>query len=212
VDAPFLGRALLEACLPQHLDPKDAATRAWAAETVALLAAGLAKEPLRPVAAEALGGIGGSGFGDLAEYRAALDRLAERADDPACLAALAATLPRVYGRPEAARSCGQDPGAWRAYVARDRQRLDAWNRHGDWLKANAAGVMRVLDGKERLAEANAYLAKAQAELDGWVKDAAFIPPLGVTRSEVEERAKLVRSLAMQVRDNLAGARGGRPAP
>jgi hypothetical protein len=63
----------------------------------------------------------------------------------------------------------------------------------------------VTDGRARITESTDYLSTAQAELDAWLSDPKFLPPLGLTRNRIDGLNQDVKMLGMNVRKAWAGA-------
>jgi hypothetical protein len=170
-------------------------------DLVAKLATALDDEASRTIAARALARINDTTFMTL---RPALDKLAAHGDDADCFTTLLTLVDKTYGRPDVVKANGKDLEKWKAYLAEDRPRFDRVKEIIDWMAANKQ-YQYVKDGKARLTESKDWLGKAQEELDGWMQDKAFVPPLGLTHRQLDNLDQDVKMLGVNVRKAWSGA-------
>jgi hypothetical protein len=74
----------------------------------------------------------------------------------------------------------------------------------EWMRDNGKYQL-VSDGRERLGVSKDYIQAAQADLDAWLSDPQFFPPLGLTRNRIDALNQDVKMLGMNVRKAWAGA-------
>ncbi len=204
IDGGWLAACLAYSCLPPSLHNVSDDQRAWAAETVDKLIAGLENPAIRPVAAQALGLVG-SGFDELLALRPALDRLAALGDEPACFTALVTLVEKVYQRPDVAKTCGNDLKAWRDFLAKDKPRAETYGAIVKWIDENGEKSMLVSTGLAKLTVAKNFIAKSRVEIDAWLADPQFVPPIGVSKDQVKELGKKLNWMTQQVNKAWSGA-------
>jgi hypothetical protein len=190
--ADCLGRALI---LTQPPTARPASE-----ELIGKLGAALASPTTRPVAAKALALVGDRNFLAL---RPTLDQLAELGTDPDCFTALTTLVKKAYDRPDVVKSCGDDLTRWKNFLALDRPR-----------SARAAAIRTFVDahrqdqtvaaGREKLKATQAGLESAAADLQGWLDDKSFVPPLGMSQSQVEGLLQDVNLLHKTVNAAMPG--------
>jgi hypothetical protein len=214
IDDKFFSELLGKSLIVTDMAPNTDATQKAESEKIekeALLAgddlvfkltALLDDENCRAIAASALGLNLNPAFPNL---RASLDRLANFADNPACLDALCVLVGKTYQRDDIVTTNGRDFNKWREFLAKDRPRFDRVRAIITYLEEKAATPFRVQDGRKRLGEAREFLNQAQEELDTWVNDAKYVPPIGVVKEKISILDRRVKELAQTVRTQWAGA-------
>jgi len=175
--------------------------RATSEAIIARLAESVDNAALRPVAAGALGRIRDPGFLSL---RPGMDALAAHLDDPVCFTALTTLVGKTYGRDDVLKACGDDPQRWTTFLAQDRPRFERLAEMRIFVDTNR-GTQRISDGKAKLGVIKDFLDKAREELQSWLDVKDFVPPLGLTRSQVDAIFKSVQELNVSVRKAYGGA-------
>ncbi len=204
IDGGWLASCLAYSCLPPSLHNVSDDQRSWAGETLGKFIAGLDNPAIRPVAAQALGLVG-SGFDELLALRPALDRLAALGDEPACFTALVTLVGKVYNRTDVAKTCGNDLKAWRDFLAKDKPRAETYAGIMKWIEENGENSMLVKTGLAKLTVAKNFIAKSRVEIDAWLADPKFVPPIGVTRDQVAALGKQLNWMTQQVNKAWSGA-------
>jgi len=198
VDAAFWSDLLGKA----FIFKSPAEGRKLSEEVIAGLNAALDKPDTRVIAANALGLITDPGFRAL---RTSLDKLVVLgSDDPTFLNVLITLITSAYQRGDIVKTNGNDVARWKKFLADDRPRFDRYREIEGWYADNAKFHL-VSDGRPMLAKCKAFIEPALEQLNGWLEDAAFVPPLGLNKKEIEFFARQFREHGMVVRQSLAGA-------
>ena len=145
------------------------------------IAAAMSVTESRPVVAKALSLITDANF---VQLRPALDRLAEFGATPECLTALTTLVAKTYLRSDVANACGNDLVKWRGFLAKDRPRSQRATEIRTYVDANQ-DQQRVSVGREKLTAIRDYLGLAGKDLQAWCDDKTFIPPLGLSKTSIE---------------------------
>jgi hypothetical protein len=87
----------------------------------------------------------------------------------------------------------------------DKPRFERVKEIITWMATHTNNT-QVGDGHHRaeLTEAKDFIGKAQEELTGWVSDKAFVPPLGLTKTQVSALNNSLKMKGTSVRSALAG--------
>lgn len=184
--ANCLGRALILTQPP--------AARPASEDLIAKLTTALADPATRPVAAKALSLVSDREFRHL---RLALDALAEQGTDPTCLAALITVVTKTYDRSDVASAYAQDLTRWRAFLAEDRPRSARVAEIRAYVDAHQ-DMVRASVGHAKLKATQQALEAATADLQGWLDDKRFIPPLGLTSAGLERLFHDLKTLHFSV--------------
>ena len=211
VMSDILGRALIPT-IPLPETPKDGAKptaqdeialrlRAQGDALIIKLTDGLNNENTRTVCAKSLGLIRDKTYLSL---RASIDRLAEHGDDAVCMDALHIIVDKSYGRDDVVKRCERSVAKWKKYLDEDRPHFERVKSILDWMRENGKYQI-VSDGRARLGVSKDYLQAAQAELDTWLSDPKFLPPLGLTRNRIDGLNQDIKMLGMNVRKAWSGA-------
>jgi hypothetical protein len=199
---PGLDKAFLADCLGKQFifkEPDDA--RVASEDLIVKLTHLLDDETSRSVAATALSHITDPTF---LRLRLALDKLAALGEDADCFAALKSIVVRTYNRPDVVKANGDDLGKWTSFLAEDRPRYERYIELVGWYAENKQ-YQRVQDGRKRLGTNKEYIFQATEQLNAWLADEKFVPPLGLTKSNFEKMTKEYNELGMSVRKSWAGA-------
>ena len=145
------------------------------------IAAALSVTESRPVVAKALSLITDANF---VQLRPALDRLAEFGATPECITALTTLVAKTYLRSDIASVCGNDLVKWRGFLAKDRPRSLRATEIRTYVDTHQ-DQQRVSVGRDKLMAARDYLDLAGKDLQGWCDDKTFIPPLGLSKTTIE---------------------------
>jgi hypothetical protein len=186
-------------------DPQQIATeaRTQSEDLIAKLITALDDDASRPIAATALSLIGDPSYLGL---RAALDKLQAHGDSPECFTALLTLVDKTYNRSDVTKANGKDLGKWKDFLAMDKPRFERIREIMAWM-ATHRNNLQIGDGRHRadLGEAKEFIAKAQEELDGWLADKSFVPPLGLTKTQVSSIDKDLKMKGKDVRAAFAGS-------
>ncbi len=180
---------------------KPEAARASSDDLIVKLTVLLDDPRSRAVAANALAIIHDGEFPSL---RPALDKLAVFGDDPACFTALSSLVAKAFNRPDVAKANGRDLKRWQAFLAADRPRYQRAAAIHAWYVENKQ-FQRISDGKKKLTENREYLDQARDDIQGWLDDPKFVPPLGMTLDQVRTTLHDVNELGKSVRMAWSGA-------
>jgi hypothetical protein len=209
--ADILGRAFITTvALPDP--PKDGtkpsaqdaianALRARSDAIIQQLIAGLENENTRTVCAKSLGLIRDKTYPGL---RDAVEKLVHYGKDSTCMDAIHLLVDKTYGRDDVTKLCARSVEKWEKYLASDRPNYERVKNIVAWMKENGK-YQTVSDGRTRLGKNKEYLTAAQAELDSWMSDPKFLPPLGLTRNRIEALNQDVKMMGMNVRKAWSGA-------
>jgi hypothetical protein len=194
--ADCLGKALI---LGKTKASKDATTA-----HIGRLIAALDQPRTHALAAVSLGRIANPDL--LPDLRPALAKLAD-AGDPDAIAALTALVRQTFARKDIVDANGASADKWKAWVATDAHDSARLAEMMQWQTDNVQ-YQRVSDGKDRL-QANAdWLDKAIPELDAWLANPAWLPPLNGTRTGATDLQGKLKMLKRTVGQALAGAKEG----
>ena len=132
-----------------------------------------------------------------ADLALALDALAEQGTDPTCLAALITVVTKTYDRSDVASAYAQDLTRWRAFLAEDRPRSARVAEIRAYVDAHQ-DMVRASVGHAKLKATQQALEAATADLQGWLDDKRFIPPLGLTSAGLERLFHDLKTLHFSV--------------
>jgi hypothetical protein len=181
---------------------KTAASKKATSEHIGRLIDALDQPRTHALAAIALGRIANPDL--LPDLRPALIKLGA-AGDPDAIAALTALCRQTFQRKDIADANGTDTAKWQAWVvaeAHDSARLDEMMQ---WQVDNVK-YQRIDDGKDRLQTNLDWLDKAIPELDAWLDNPTWLPPLDGTRSSATDLQGKLKLLKRSVGQSLVGAK------
>jgi len=181
-----LGRALILS--------QPAEARVASEDLITKLAAALGVPASRPVAAKALALIGDGTFLSL---RPALDALCGQGTDPACVTALSTIVKKTYDRSDVSSACGEDLKRWKEFLAKDKPRSLRVAEIRTFVDTHQEDV-RASVGRTKLKQTQEFLDAATAELQGWLDDKNFVPPLGLTTTGITNILHDVKTLHFSV--------------
>jgi hypothetical protein len=211
VMSDILGRALIptiaipelpkEGAKPTAQDEVALKIRAQGDALIMKLNEELGNAASRTVCANALSLILDKSYDSL---RKSLDRLIEFGDDSACMDAVLIIVGKGYGRDDLIKRNERSVQKWKKYLDEDRPQSERVKGIIQWMHENGKYQI-VSDGRERLSISKDFLQAAQLDLETWLNDAKFIPPLGLTRKRIEELDRKIKMLGINVRKALTGA-------
>ena len=177
--------------------------RTQSEDLIGKLIVALDDEASRPIAATALSLIADPSYLTL---RSALDQLQAHGNSPECFTALLTLVDKTYNRSDITKLNGKDLEKWKDFLAMDRPRFERVKEIITWM-ATHRDNLQVGDGhhKAELGEAKDFIGKAQEELDGWLVDKAFVPPLGLTKTQISSLDNSLKMKGTSVRSAFAGS-------
>ncbi|MBA2482774.1 MAG: hypothetical protein H0V44_19085 [Planctomycetes bacterium] len=199
---PEVDKAMLAECFGKDfILTKTTTSKQLTEDVLAKLSKSLDNAKLRSVAALALGQVK---VPELAGLRPAIDKLAAVGDKD-CIDAVKSLVGQTIGRPDVVKVNGDKADAWQKWLAEDKVQFERVNAIKKWYGENSQ-TTRISDGKDKLGANDEYIKKAKGEIDSWLKNPKWVPPLGMTKKPIEDLNTQLKMTGKEVGTSLAGAK------
>ncbi|MBA3707693.1 MAG: hypothetical protein H0W83_02595 [Planctomycetes bacterium] len=199
---PGVDKAFLAECLGKDfILVKTPASKALTDDVVAKTTKALDDPKIRPIAAMGLGQIK---VADLPGLRPAIEKLAAVGDKD-CIEAVKSLVGQTLARADVVKINGDKADVWQKWLAEDKvqfQRVEAIRK---WYGENSK-FTRISDGKDKLEASKDFIDKAKGEIEGWLKNPKWVPPLGMTKQPITELDTQLKMTGKEVGNSLAGAK------